>query len=237
MKIINCPTSQGSFGANQGCEKAPQLISPESKTLALPSDNIEETNKILKEAEGDLFIGGDHSITYSLFKGFKKNNPEKKIGLLILDAHADMSDNFHPPTHEDFNRVLLEEGTLSPEDLLIIGCTKIYDNEKEFAEGKSIQIMEHEKIDLNKVKEFIEKHDLIYLSIDIDCLRKADAPGTGYPDGKLSMNELINFLKTFVSEKFKRMDLVEANPDKDVDGITIKSAKRIVETLKSKKDI
>jgi arginase family enzyme len=235
MKILNCPTSQGSFGANKGCEKAPSLICPEAEIINLPQDNIEETNKILENSDGDFFIGGDHSITYPLFKSFARKH--KNPCLVIFDAHADCSDDFMPPTHEDFNKVLINQGILKPENLFLIGLRKIYDHEREFLNERGIKYIEMNKIGtvqelLKRVKEFAKEKEL-YLSIDIDVLDKEFAPGTGYVEESKGMSldyliEVLNEIKVLM----KKGDLVEINPDKDVDGKTVNSAERILSALR-----
>ncbi|MEK6860935.1 MAG: hypothetical protein AABY07_03095, partial [Nanoarchaeota archaeon] len=71
MKIVCVPYSEGSMGKNKGCEKAPELIINELKrlhkefsveTIELDKTNSEEKLKNLGGA--DIYIGGDHSITY-----------------------------------------------------------------------------------------------------------------------------------------------------------------------------
>jgi arginase family enzyme len=241
MKIIQVPTSQGGFGNNKNCFLTPSILAPNSEKANIIENNLEQTNQNLENIKitekGELFIGGDHSITYSLFKGFKQQikqqNPNAKIGLLILDAHADCSDNFMPPTHEDFNRVLIEQKIIDPKNLLIIGCTKVYDNEKEFIQKHNLQIQEYNNIHFHKIKEFIDNHNIIYLSIDIDILSQIYAPGTHYPDGKLTLDELTNILTLIKSSKIKRADLVEINPTLDQDNKTLEAGKKIIDMLSS----
>ena len=114
MKTVKVCSSQGSLGKNIGCEKAPDLLMQDAESVEIVESNLEETNKNLENAEGDFFIGGDHSITYPLFKALveKEENKDKEIGLLIFDAHVDASNDFLPATHEDFNKTLIEREIL-----------------------------------------------------------------------------------------------------------------------------
>ncbi|MAG39394.1 hypothetical protein CMI41_00285 [Candidatus Pacearchaeota archaeon] len=234
MRIYQVPSSQGSFGSNVGCEKAPSKICPGAEVVPVVDGNIDETNKALEEWDGGFFVGGDHSITYPLFKSFaeKHDNP----CLVIFDAHADCSDDFMPPTHEDFNKVLINRGSLKPENLFIIGLRKIYDHEREFMKEKGVKFLEmaglgsHEEL-IKDIKEFVGDKDL-YLSIDIDVLDKKLAPGTGYIEDGDGMEldfllEVVNGIKNLV----KKGDLVEINPDKDSERKTIESGKKILSTL------
>ena len=237
MKIIKIPNSRGCLGKNIGCEKAPNLICPDGENVELNDDDLIERNKQLEKLEGDIFIGGDHSITYPLVKGIVKESNgeiegnEKKLGLIVFDAHADCVNNFNPPTHEDFNRVLVEEEIVKPENILLIGLRKVDDIEKKFMNEKGINYIMFNEIRkeevLEKIKEFCENKD-IYLSIDIDVLNPNEAPGTGYieEDG-MKLNNLLEFVEAV--RNIKRVDLVEINPDKDIDGKTIGVGKRILD--------
>ena len=54
------------------------------------------------------FVGGDHSITYPLFKAFREKNA--KPFLIVFDAHADCMPSMKEPTHEEFLRRIIEDG-------------------------------------------------------------------------------------------------------------------------------
>jgi formiminoglutamase len=257
MKIIKIPSSQGSLGKNLGCENAPDKILDELKRLSafenelgrkiefeidevsVDKDNIEETNKNIyeksKEIEG-VFIGGDHSITYSLFKGFAERY--KNPGLLIFDAHADCVNDFKPASHEDFVKVLIKEGILKSENLIIIGLRNWHSKEREFLEKNKIKTYKMKDIlDDNDVCDVImeecNKFDGLYLSVDIDVLDPAFAPGTGYLEpGGMSVRQLFYYLHRLRKLKnLKAVDLVEVNPGKDRGNITVRTAARIVGEL------
>tara|TARA_Y100000034_G_scaffold32612_1_gene40045 strand:- start:8509 stop:9294 length:786 start_codon:yes stop_codon:yes gene_type:complete len=236
--VLAVPFNGGCLGKNIGCEKAPKAIleGKEFQVLDIDNQNIISTNEVLGNAEGDIFIGGDHSITYSLFKGFSKD--KENIGLVIFDAHPDCVNNFSPPTHEDFLKVLIEEEIVKPENVLIIGLRKIDEIEQKFLDQKNIKYvlakdLENEKEiyhSIDKIREFVEKLDSWYLSIDIDVLNPKEAPGTGYiEEGGMNFDQLfilLEHIKHF--GKLWRIDLVEVNPDKDINGKTINCAKKIL---------
>ena len=74
----------------------------------------------------------------------------------------------------------------------------------------------------------------IYLSIDIDVLDPAFAPGTGYIEpGGLTTRELIYLLQRINKLHPKMIDLVEVNPEKDINNTTIKVAAKIISELAS----
>lgn len=247
MKIVKVCSSQGSLGKNLGCENGPDKILNELKSLGLlkkkikigeiriNKNNIDETNINIEKAEGDIFLGGDHSITYSLFKGFAKRN--KNYGLLIFDAHPDCAFYVKSVSHEDFIRKLIDEGILKKENLVYVGIRKCGRSETDFLKDiKVISVKEvHQNID--KIKEklisFFKNFKKFYLSLDIDVLDPKFAPGTGYLEQNgLNIEELI-YLNSEIKKlnNLSRIDLVEVNPEKDSEGITVKNAARILSEL------
>ena len=235
MKFIKVPTSQGSLGRNKGTEKAPDALIPDAEGVEVVEGNIEDTNENIEKAEGDFFVGGDHSITYPLFRKFASEH--KNPALLIFDAHADTVNNFHPPTHEDFNKVLVDEGTFKPENLFIIGLRHVDKIEQDFLDEKGIKHLYMKDVPskeelIEQIKEFAEGKDL-YLSVDIDSLDPRCCPGTGFPvDGGFELDDLLWILGQ-IKDLPKRIDLVEINPEKDVDERTVESGKRVIDTLSS----
>ncbi len=242
MKIVKVKSSQGSLGKNIGCENGPDSILKELRNknfqilkVKVNPNNIDETNKNIEKASGDVFLGGDHSITYSLFKRFAKKN--KNYGLLIFDAHPDCALYVKSASHEDFVRKLVDDGILYKKNLVYVGVRKSGKSEIEFLKDvKTISVKEvHENI--GKVKDelinFFKKFKKFYLSIDIDVLDPKFCPGTGYlePNG-LDIKELIDLVSEIKTLKnLGRIDLVEVNPSKDIGGITVKNATKILDEL------
>jgi arginase family enzyme len=235
-KIIVIPSSQGCLGKNKGTEKAGENICKSmgiNYTIAeISESDFIETTKKLEKLEGDIFVGGDHSITYPLFKNSKAD------GLIIFDAHADCVNNFSPPTHEDFVRVLVEEKIVSPDKILIIGLRNVDPIEKEYLKDKKINYINMKKCNVGNVQEkienFLKKVENVYLSVDFDVLDSSIASATGYPekDG-MQVEDLLNYIKQIKdSNKVVRSDFVEYNPIKDKEKKELEICKEIVEVLK-----
>ncbi|MBT4166139.1 hypothetical protein HOE04_03820 [archaeon] len=254
-KIVGVPMSMGCLGKNVGCEKAPLEIlnCKDFSMIDIDENDFVKSVNTLEKVEGDIFVGGDHSITYPLFKGFASGR--ENVGLIVFDAHPDCVNNFSPPTHEDYLRVLVEEGVVGCSQVLLVGLRKIDEIEKKFLGSRGIEYVCYSKNrklnsltqknkgggahcfsdgdeDISsKIEEFLSKVDDVYLSVDIDVLNSKFAPGTGYvEEGGFGLDELVGFLKIVCGScKVGRVDLVEVNPDKDVDGKTVESAKKILE--------
>jgi ornithine decarboxylase len=233
-KIVSVPMSLGCLGKNVGCEKAPEEILDGKDYFKVDVDENDfvESMRALEKVEGDVFVGGDHSMTYGLVKGFVSKC--KNVGLIVFDAHPDCVNNFSPPTHEDYLRVLIEEGVVDCSRVLLVGLRKIDDVERKFLDSKGIEYICFGGVDFGeKIEGFLSKVENVYLSVDIDVLNFEFAPGTGYiEEGGFNLKELLELLKIVDdSNKVGRMDLVEVNPDKDVEGKTVESARRILEVF------
>jgi len=261
MKLIKVPAING-LGKTEGCEKAPENIISCLKEFYLNEDgmlpvfdfenveiekgNIEKTNKniynkiknSLNEAEHLFILGGDHSITYSCFRAF--SDEFENAGLIVFDAHPDCVNNFKPPTHEDYLRVLVEGGKLKKENILLIGLRNWHKEEYKFLKENKIKFFNMKEIaneNLHEVSESImsvaRNFNALYVSIDIDVLDPAFAPGTGYKEpGGFTSRELLYFLKRLkLLKNLKAIDLVEINPDNDSSELTVKLGAKILSEM------
>ena len=259
MLIIKAPFSGGSLGKNKGCEKAPdeivkqlescytsegfQAIKPEIKGLKLDSQNIEASFNVIEELlthndQHFMLLGGDHSITYPAFRAFSKQH--QNPGLVVLDAHPDVMNDFSPPTHEDWLKVLISEGVLRPENIILVGIRNPDQKELAFIKQNNIRVfwMKHcHNLGINELTSVLmencRKFPAMYLSIDIDAVDPAFAPATGYPEpGGFSSRELFHMLQRLaLLNNLRAFDIVEINPERDLNGITARLGARIVREL------
>lgn len=258
MILVKIPAINA-LGITEGCEKAPEAIikeledyylSEEGKEVKfnienvnINKENIEETNINIEEKTREvlqkdfcIFLGGDHNISYAIMKAF--SSLHKNAGLIIFDAHADCMHFFKPPTHEDWLRVLVEEG-FSASNVILAGCRSIRNEEKKFLNEKHINIFSCKELydDIaracDEIMEEARKFDALYLSIDIDVVDAAFAPGTGYLEaGGLTSRDLIYLLQRIrLLKNLKAVDIVEINPSKDTNGITAKLGAKIIAEL------
>ncbi len=243
MNIIKIKSSQGCLGKNKGCEKAPDAIVENLKQFhanenewepkfeideaEIAESDLEKTfDSISKKAEEVLdektiFLGGDHSITYATVRGFSKKfeNP----GVIIFDAHPDAESDFIP-THEDILRALVNENLIKPENIILLGTRNWHSEEIKFLKQHKIKYFSMQEISkegihdiCDSVMSVAKEWGALYVSVDIDVLDPAFAPGTGYPEpGGMASRELIYFLQRMkMLKNFKAADIVEVNPEKD----------------------
>ncbi|MFH0874360.1 MAG: arginase family protein [archaeon] len=259
MKILKIPLNAGALSKKDGQDLAPDAIVKKLKDFYLKEDgnipvfdiidinvnnsDIIESNDNISKAVSSLnfpaiLLGGDHSITYSSFSAFAKKF--KNPGIIIFDAHLDCENDFSPPTHEDYLRVLINEGHLKPENAIIVGVRNMHSNEKEYAKSKKLKIFSMKKISEEGAREVCDyvmenarQFDGLYLSVDIDAADPAFASGTGYIEpGGLTSRELLYFLQRIkLLKNLKLIDVVEVNPKKDFNEITVLLAAKIIVEL------
>ena len=262
MRIIKAPLCAGALSKRGGVEKGANAVeshlkdfyvneagfapSFEVEALELDNSNLEECHEkiysaaetALKKQGFPLIIGGDHSLTHPAFKAFVRQNPG--AGLIVFDAHPDCQDMQNPPTHEDYLRVLIEDGTLDAERVALIGARNMSAEEKKFLSDRKIKSYSMKEISLEGMREVCDSVMSVarqwpkaYLSIDIDVLDSAFAPGTGYSEpGGLTTRELIYFVQRLkLLRNLGMADLVEVNPEKDVADMTSKAAAKVIVEL------
>lgn len=254
MKIIKIPFEEGALGKNRGCAEAPDKI-----IEALSSDTINEDSRAfrkeiaevkieksnfqkthesifneIKKTDSAIIIGGDHSITYPAFKASGCE------GLVIFDAHPDMMGGTEMPSHEDFARKLIEEGSVLPENIILFGIRSWHSSEMDFIKEKDIKFFTAKYIFEFGIKEIADtlmelavKFKKLYLSVDIDVADPAFAPGTGYAEtGGFSSRELIYLMQRMKHLKnLKFIDVVEVNSRKDLNNLTVNLATKIIKEI------
>jgi len=205
-----------------------------------------EAYELMKSGAFCLFLGGDHSVTIPLHKAYgryqKEQKPNAKIGVLHFDAHFDLCHEYdgHKWSHACTEARALED-VISREDLFFVGVRVAEVDElellQEHPEITVVRAMDvhNEGVEavLQKLQEKFSDYDALYLTIDIDVLDPAFAPGTGTPvSGGLTSVQLIRLFKQMIRTlPIRAMDLVEVAPPLDVNSITSWAALRLIQEL------
>jgi len=271
MFIVKVPGING-LGKTNGCEKAgneilkclkAEIFSNESgknvnseklelEEIHLDNSNIDITNKLINKnafdifesKEKTIFLGGDHSISYSLGKAFLNHceNQSKEPCLIIFDAHPDcmplIRTNDKYPNHEEWLRTLIEREGFPAKNILLVGIRNSDEQEIEFLKEKNIrmismnQLLENLEEMCEIIMEFSNRKEL-YLSLDIDVVDPAFAVATGYQEpGGLTSREFIYIIQRLNKIKnLRAIDLVEINPQRDINNLTVKLGAKILAEL------
>jgi agmatinase len=184
-----------------------------------------------------FFIGGDHSVTIPLLKAAAERF-QAPLGIIHLDAHLDLCQELdgNRLSHGCTHRRALECPNIDLEHLFFVGIRSFEVQELQFLEGRNANIITARSLFEQGIAEAADricgklsicKH--IYISVDIDFLDPAAAPGTGTPKpGGFSTRELLELLRSFARLPVIGMDVVEVSPPLDQNDITSFAAQRAV---------
>lgn len=187
-----------------------------------------ELNAVLQEGAIPMCVGGDHSILLPILRSIHKFHGP--VALIQLDAHSDTWDEYWgiKYSHGTPVRRAIEEGLLAEPYILQVGLRgQLYN-------AQDLDYAREHKIDMVTAEEFHE-HGLplvhkkvkafeglkTYLSLDIDVVDPAFAPGTGTPQvGGLSSVQILGLVRALRGLNFVGCDLVEVSPQFDSADIT-----------------
>jgi len=239
MKIVKLRYSEGT-DVNKGCEKAPDEIVKQLDDCwsneSFQDNKYEIFNSNINEIkDGNIYLGGDHSVSYYIFKKFFK----KDSGILIFDAHPDLFEHFKEPMQTDWLYFLIKEKLINPKNIILVGLRNPDIKEVGIMKDYGIkyftckQLFNNLQDSCDTIMEQARSFSDLYISIDIDVLDPAFAPGTGYIEpGGLSTRELLYLIQRIkLLKNIRKYDLVEVNPEKDLNNMTSKAAAKIIKEL------
>lgn len=197
----------------------------------------EQAAKLVAKGKTVIAIGGDHTIALPMIRATAAVHGP--VVLLHFDAHLDTWDTYFGEeiTHGTMFRRAFEEGLLIEDRSMHVGIRgPVYDKDDFLRDHEfGFQIIRCTDIDkfgvqaaIDRIKERIG--DLpVYLSIDIDVLDPAFAPGTGTPEiGGLYSREMLQLVRGLVGLNIVGADVVEVSPAYDHADVTSLAAATLV---------
>ncbi|WP_205685196.1 agmatinase family protein [Peribacillus acanthi] len=194
--------------------------------------NIREASlKVHQEFSQSMIcsIGGDHSITAMLVKGMHDANPTEKIGILQFDTHFDLRDlTDNGPSNGTPMRNLIESNVVEGANMYNIGLHGFFNNKdlKVYADEKGVNYYTLRETRRKGIVETVaqcleeleSKVDRIYVTVDMDVLDIAYAPGVpaSTPGGMTSGELLEAVWLAGRHPKVKAMDIVCLDPLRDL---------------------
>lgn len=162
-----------------------------------------------------LTFGGDHSVTYPILKSLSAYH--SNITLLHFDAHPDLYDILQGNrlSHAcPFARIMENKHA---EYLVQVGIRTLNQHQREQAERFKVEI--HEMKDWIGPEQ-IKLNGPVYISIDMDALDPAFAPGVSHHEpGGLSVRQILDVIHS-LDMPIIGADIVEYNPDRDINSMT-----------------
>ena len=188
----------------------------------------EHMEPLMKASTRCAVVGGDHSLSLPLLRSTaKKYGP---VAVIQFDAHNDLWDEYFgcKLSHGTSFRRAIEEGLIREHSFLQVGLRgQVYgEDDFDFARKHKVSMITAEEFHARGIKVFREHLDAfrgkpVYITLDIDCVDPAYAPGTGTPQvGGFTSAQMLELLRALHGLKIVGCDLVEVSPPYDNGGIT-----------------
>jgi len=188
------------------------------------------TSELKKQDKQIIILGGEHLITLGSFTCFPKDT-----GYVVFDAHFDLRDQYADIklSHAAYLRRIVEE--CGSENIVHVGARAFVKEELAFLKEHNIATVSDKEISNGNgpklLKDITSTFDRVYLSVDLDVLDPAFAPGVGNPEAVgISSRELYDLITTFQNKKIVAADVVELNPTYD-NGSTASMAAKMIATI------
>ena len=217
---------------------------PNASPLPEVRRHIEAQAAALMARHHCVFLGGDHSVTLSLLRAAKaRYGGGEPLACVHFDAHCDTwSDHFGEPSgHGTWTYEAIQEGLISAPHTVQIGIRSAGERAaREYVADQGGQIFTARALRgldgaalgpvLAAIRERVGQRPC-YLTLDIDVLDPAFAPGTGTPEpGGLTSSQVLTFIEELADLNWVGMDCVEVAPAYDHAELTSNAAATFVWT-------
>lgn len=263
--LVGVPNEEGNFSNRQGTSEGPKAIRkasrerlsfirqgerhcivPERETFVTRLCDYGDINKKeivtfmnkLGKGQRVILLGGDHSNTFLALKGLEQKY--KEVAVIYLDAHPDMIGSFRP-YYGSVVYDILKLSHVNSKKVVEVGIRSIEQEERTQLKTKkikaytAIEVYERGIQQIFKeIKRKIGKTPL-YLSIDLDVIDPAFAPGVDTPASfGLFPQEFLWFVKQCAGLNLISFDVMEMSPRYDIQQRTAQlAAQTIVEIIAS----
>lgn len=190
-------------------------------------DRIESAiSTLLSDGGRVVSLGGDHSVTLPVLRAYARKYP--KLNVLQLDAHPDLYDELDGNRYSHATPMLraLEEKLMVR--LMQVGIRAATPQQLKRAEEHGVEtvLMSHWLRDTP-----LDFNGPVYLTLDIDCLDPAFAPGVSHhTPGGFSTREVLDIIEGLDID-LVGADIVELNPKRDLQGITAMVAAKLLKEI------
>lgn len=182
-------------------------------------------DRICEDGKFPLLLGGEHLVSLGAIRAMARRIPD--LTVIHLDAHADLRTGYQGEAHSHASvmyHVHREMGL----SLYQFGIRSATADEMAYSKKHTHFYPFHVWEPLKEAVTAIGKRP-VYISLDIDVVDPAFAPGTGTPEpGGISSAELLSALQLMAGLNVVGMDLVEVSPAYDTAGITAMLAAKVV---------
>ena len=213
----------------------PAFVLKDFGNIACEDGNLEKSQKelankiaaVLKMKGKSLVFGGGHEVTFAHFSGIKQAFPDKRVGIINIDAHFDnreVDPNIGASSGTGFWQIA-QEGEIHSLHIGIqknSNTLKLFDIAHQFGMKYILAdelFFENLPNIYQKIDEFLAGVDVLYLTICMDVFNASIAPGvsaTAY-NGIMADSAFMHYFKHILkNEKLIAMDIAEVNPSLDI---------------------
>jgi len=224
------------------------LVMPNTSLASMRQAMVPQVQQLIAQ-QHMVWLGGDHSVTLPLLQVYRQRLMQP-LALIHFDAHCDTwPDHFGEPSgHGTWLHEAFEQGLVRPECVVQIGIRAPAERgvrervrkeggllyEARLLRGLEGEGQLREVVDAVRQRMAAAGHPPLYLTLDIDCLDPAHAPGTGTPEpAGLSTAQVMTLLEGWADLNFVGMDCVEVSPPYDHAELTSMAAAHFVWTYLS----
>jgi arginase len=190
-------------------------------------DVIERSvGRALEQGHPLISLGGDHAITHPILRAVRARHPH--LTILHIDAHPDIYHAYqdNPRSHASpFARIMEER---LADRLIQVGLRTINDHHREQFRRFGVEAVDARRCGAELRVEITTP---VYISMDIDALDPAHAPGVSHREpGGLSMRQVLNLIQS-IEQPIVGADVVEFNPGCDIANMTAVVAAKLVKEI------
>ncbi len=247
-KLTTLMADAGDIECEDNDEFAEQILEEAQQCYA------DVITSVIKQGSLAIGLGGGHAIAYGSFLGLwqamqtapsdqDKIKAQTVIGIINFDAHLDIRASDVATSGTPFRQIAEHlQAFNQPFHYCCIGVSRLSNTAALFdrADDLGVQIISDEDCNHKKWKKlasqithFIEQVDIIYLTIDMDCMPASVVPGVSAPAAYgINLGFVERAVKLIMdSGKVKIADIAEINPTYDIDNRSCKVAARLLSTI------
>lgn len=247
-KLTTLMADAGDIECEDNDEFAEQILEQAQQRYA------DVITSVIKQGSLAIGLGGGHAIAYGSFLGLwqamqtapsdqDKIKAQTVIGIINFDAHLDIRASDVATSGTPFRQIAEHlQAFNQPFHYCCIGVSRLSNTAALFdrANDLGVQIISdgdcnHKKWKklASQITHFIEQVDIIYLTIDMDCMPASVVPGVSAPAAYgINLGFVERAVKLIMdSGKVKIADIAEINPTYDIDNRSCKVAARLLSTI------
>ncbi|MDQ0177514.1 agmatinase [Bacillus chungangensis] len=187
---------------------------------------------LLKDNKFPLGMGGEHLVSWPVIKAMAKKYPN--LVVIHMDAHTDLRTEYEGETLSHATPIRKVAEHIGPKNVYSFGIRSGMKEEFEWAKQNGMQIAKFDVLDpLKEVLPSLSGRP-VYVTIDIDVLDPAHAPGTGTVDGGgITTKELLAAIHEIARSNVNVVggDLVEVAPSYDHSEQTVNTASKLIREM------